>query len=110
MAVSAKIRKRQQRARDKVRGGERKEKVQQAIDAMPLEWMADCKMWIAPPRPDQERPTVNWDIGAETNALIEDHAKTYGVTLDEVLLEIGVLFCIKRPDIYWAMKAAKINA
>ena len=105
MAVSGKIRKQQYRARKKVR----RENVQKAIDAMPPEWADDCKMWIAPPRLNQERPTVNWDIGAKTNALIEDHAKSYGVTLDDVLYELGRQFIMKRPDIYWAMKAAKVR-
>ena len=87
----------------------RRENVQKAIDTMPPEYAADCKMWIAPPKPNQDRPTINWDIGAETQALIKAHAESHGVTLDEVLYEVGVQFCMTRPNIYWAMKAAKIG-
>ena len=88
---------------------ERRMTVQKAIDTMPSEYAADCKMWIAPPGLKDERPRINWDIGAETHALIETHAKAHGVTLDEVLYEVGVQYAIKRPDIYWAMKSAKIT-
>ena len=105
MAVSGKIRKQQYRARKKVRS----ENVQKAIDTMPPEYADDCRMWISPPGPTDQRPRVNWNIGAKTHGLIEAHAKSYGVTLDAVLYEIGVQFAIKRPDIYWAMKAAKIT-
>ena len=87
----------------------RSEKVQKAIDTLPPEYAADCEMWISPPGPKDERPRINWNIRAETNALIEAHAKSYGVTLDDVLYEIGVQFCMKRPDIYWAMKSAKVK-
>ena len=55
-------------------------------------------------------PRINWDIGEAMHALIEAHAKTYGVTLEDVLYEIGVQWFIKRPNLYWAMKAAKINS
>ena len=84
-------------------------KVLKAIDSMPPEYADDCRMWIAPPKPNKELPTIEWDIGAETHALMSAHADAYGVTMDEVLREIGVQYCIRRPDIYWAMKAAKIN-
>ena len=104
MAVSGKVRKQQYRARKKMHHV----KVLKAIETMPPEYAADCKMWISPPGPEDDRPRVNWDIGAKTHALIEDHAKFYGVTLDELLREVGVQFCIKRPNIYWAMKSAKI--
>ena len=40
---------------------------------------------------------------------MEAHAKAHGVTLDAILYEIGLQFAIKRPDIYWAMKSAKIT-
>ena len=83
--------------------------VLKAIEAMPPEWMDDARMWISPPGPKDERPRVNWEIKAKTNALMEAHAKTYGVTLDDVLYEAGRQFIMKRPDIYWAMKAAKIT-
>ena len=86
-----------------------KKEVQKAIDTLPPEWADDCKMWVSPPGAKDKRPRVNWDIGAETHALIEAHAKTYGVTLDDVLREVGIQFCMKRPDIYWAMKSAKIT-
>ena len=109
VAVSAKIRKRQQRARDRVRSENANMEVLKAIETMPPEYAADCKMWVRPPGPNDERPRVEWDIGAKTNALMEAHAKSYGVTLDEVLYEVGRQFCMKRPDIYWAMKNAKIN-
>ena len=85
-------------------------KVQKAIDTMPPEYADDCKMWASPPGPEDERPRINWDIGEATHALIEAHAKTYGVTLEDVLYEIGVQWFIKRPNLYWAMKAAKINS
>ena len=88
---------------------ERRMTVQQAIETLPPELAADCKMWIAPPGLKDERPRINWDIGALTHARMEAHAIAYGVTLDEVLYEVGVQFAIKRPDIYWAMKSAKIN-
>ena len=87
MAVSAKVkthraklRKRQQRARDRVREQGMDSRVLKAIDTMPPGWADDCRMWISPPGPKDERPRVNWDIGAKTYALMEDHAKTYGVT------------------------------
>ena len=83
--------------------------VLKAIETMPPEYADDCKMWIAPPGPNDDRPRVNWGIGAKTNALIEAHAKSHGVTLGDVLYEVGRQFCMKRPDIYWAMKNAKIN-
>ena len=76
---------------------------------MPPEWADDCKMWIAPPKPTTERPSIEWSIGAKTNALIEAHAKSFGVTLDDVLYEFGRQFIMKRPDIYMAMKSAKIT-
>ena len=109
MAVSATNRKRQQRARDKVRSENVNKAVLKAIDTMPPEYADDCKMWVSPPGPEDERPRVNWDIGAKTNALIEAHAKSHGVTLDDVLYEIGVQYFITRPKLYWAMKHAKIN-
>ena len=108
MAVPAKMRKRKQRERDKERSTSLNKAVQKAIDTMPPEWADDCKMWISPPRPTDERPRINFDIGADTNALMEAHVKTYGVTLEDVLREIGVQFAIKWPRLYWAMKAAKI--
>ena len=83
--------------------------VQEALDTMPPELAADCKLTVAPPGPKDERPRINWDIGAETHALMAAHAKAHGVTIDAVLYEIGVQFCMKRPDIYWAMKSAKIE-
>ena len=109
MATPAKVRKRQQRARDKVRSEKVEKAIQSAIETMPAEWVDDCKMWISPPRPNEKRPRINWDIKPRTNALIKAHAESHGATLDEVLYEIGVQFCIKRPHIYWAMKSAKIN-
>ena len=109
MAVSARDRKRQQIDRERQRNEGVSKELLKALEAMPPELAADCKMWIAPPGPNQERPTINWDIGAETHALMSAHADAYGVTMDEVLREIGVQYCIRRPDIYWAMKAAKIN-
>ena len=84
-------------------------KVQKAIDTMPPEYAADCKLWIAPPGPNDERPRIEWSIKKRTHGLIEAHAKSYGATLDEVLYEMGRQFCMKRPDIYWAMKSAKIK-
>ena len=108
MPVSATNRKRQQRARDKVRSENVTKEVQKAIDTMSPEWADDCKMWVSPPGPKDKRPRVNWDIGAKTNALMEAHAKTYGVTLEDILREIGLQFIIQRPQLYWAMKAAKI--
>ena len=105
MAVSGKVRKQQYRARKKMRHIT----VLDAVETMPPELAADCKMWIAPPGLNDTRPRINWDIGAETHALIEAHAESYGVTLDDVLYEVGRQFCMKRPDIYWAMKSAKIN-
>lgn len=84
-------------------------KVIDAVDTLSPELAADCKMWIAPPGPNDERPRINWDIGADTHALMEAHAKAYGVTIDEVLYEIGFQFCMSRPKVYWAMKSAKIN-
>ena len=83
--------------------------VLKAIDTMPLEWTDDCKLWLSPPGPQDERPRINWEIGAKTNALIEAHAKSHGVTLDDVLYEIGVQCFNRRPKLYWAMKHAKIN-
>lgn len=83
--------------------------VQKAIDTMPTEFADDCRLWIAPPKPTAERPTIEWDIGARTHARMKAHAESHGVTIDEVLHEVGVQYCIKRPDIYWAMKNAKIN-
>ena len=87
----------------------RSENVQKAIDTMPPEYADDCRMWISPPGPKDERPLINWDIGAKTHALIEAHAKEHGVTLDAVLYEVGRQFCMKKPNLYWAMKAAKIT-
>ena len=107
--VAAKMRKRAQRARDKVRSERAATMLQKAIDTMPPELAEDCHMWISPPGLTDQRPRVNWDIGVKTNALIEAHAEAHGVTLDEVLYEIGVQFCITRPHIYWAMKSAKIT-
>ena len=109
MAVSAKIRKRQQRVRDRVRNEHGHTRVLKAIDTMPPGLADDCKMWISPPRPNDERPRINWDIGRTTAHLIKEHANAHGVTIDEVLYEVGVQFCMKRPDIYWAMKSAKIR-
>ena len=85
-----------------------KKELLKAIDAMPPEWADDCKMWVSPPGLKDERPRVNWDIGRATAELIEAHAKTYGVTLDEILREVGVQFVIDRPQLYLAMKNAKI--
>ena len=65
--------------------------------------------WIAPPGLNDERPRINWDIGALTHALMEVHAISHGVTIDDLLYEIGFQYCMKRPDLYWAMKSAKIN-
>ena len=104
MAVSGKIRKQQYRARKK----ERRVDVQKAVESMPPEYADDCKMWISPPGPKDERPRINWDIGRATADLMAAHAKTYGVTIDQVLYEIGVQFCIAKPQLYWAMKSAKI--
>ena len=109
MAVSAKMRKRAQRARDKGRRERAATALQRAIDTLPEALAADCRLWISPPGPKAERPRINWDIGAETHALMEAHAKAHGVTLDEVLYEVGLQFCMRRPDIYWAMKAAKVR-
>ena len=109
MATSAKERKRQQRVRDKARSENVNKAVQQAIDTMPPEYAADCRMWISPPGPKDERPRVNWDIGAETHALMETHAKAHNVTMDAVLREVGVQFAIAHPKVYWAMKSAKIT-
>ena len=86
-----------------------KAQVIDAVETLAPELAADCKLWIAPPGPKDQRPRINWDIGPDTHAAMDAHAKSYGVTLDEVLYEIGVQFCMKRPDIYWAMKSAKIN-
>ena len=86
-----------------------KAQLQDAIDTLDPELAADCKMRIAPPGPNDNRPRINWDIGAPTHALMDAHAKSYAVTLDELLYEIGFQYCMKRPDIYWAMKSAKIN-
>ena len=86
-----------------------KKAVQKAIDTMPPEYAGDCEMRIGPPGPNDARPRINWDIGAETHALMKAHAEAHGVTIDDVLREIGVQFCMKRPAIYWAMKSAKIN-
>ena len=80
-----------------------------AVDTMPPELAADCKMWIAPPGLNDERPRINWDIGQATADLMETHANAYGVSLKEVMYEIGRQFCMKKPDLYWAMKSAKIN-
>ena len=93
----------------RVRERERRENVRKAVDTMPPEYAADSKMWVSPPAVGGERPQINWDIGRETADKIEAHASLYGVTLDEVLYEIGVQFFIGRPKLYWAMKAAKIN-
>lgn len=119
MAVSAKIkthrakiRKRQQRAREKVRSENVNKKVVEAINTMPAELApptGDCRMWVSPPGPDDARPRVNWDIGRATADLMEAHVKTYGVTMDEVLREIGVQFFMARPALYWALKSAKIT-
>ena len=109
MAVSARDRKRQQRVRDKGRRERASQALQRAVDTMPPELAKDCRMWISPPGPEDQRPRVNWDIGAKTNELMEAHAASHGVTLDAVLYEIGLQFCMRRPDIYWAMKSAKIN-
>ncbi len=83
--------------------------VQKAIDTMPPEYAADCKMSVSPPSINGERPQINWDIGRETVHLIKAHANAHGVTIDEVLYEIGVQFFIGRPKLYWAMKDAKIK-
>lgn len=80
-----------------------------AIDTLPPEYAKDCKLSIVPPGPEDERPRINWDIGASTHALMTDHADAYGVTVKEVLHEIGVKFCVKNHAMYWAMKSAKIN-
>ena len=109
METPAKIRKQQQRDRDKGQSKSVKKAAQKAIDAMPAEWADDCKMWVSPPGPNDERPRINWDIGAVTHALMEAHAKSYGVTIDDVLYETGVQYFITRPKLYWAMKSAKIN-
>ena len=105
MAVSGKVRQKQYKARQKVRHMD----VLLAVDTMPPELAADCKMWISPPGLDDERPRINWDIGRETAHLIKAHANAYGVTIDEVLYEVGRQFCMKKPQLYWAMKSAKIN-
>ena len=109
MAVSAKDRKRQQRAREKMLTENVNKAVLKAIESMPPEYADDCKMWISPPGLKDKRPRINWDIGAKTNALMETHAETYGVTLEAVLRQIGLQFVIERPRLYWAMKSAKIN-
>ena len=88
---------------------ERRMRVFLAIESLPPEYAADCKLWIAPPGLKDERPSVNWDIGAKTHALMADHADAYGVTISELLHEIGVQFGIKNYKMYWAMKSAKIN-
>ena len=80
-----------------------------AIESIPPEYAGDCKLSIAPPGLKDERPRINWDIGAKTHALMADHADAYGVTLDELLYEIGRQYCVKNPAMYWAMKSAKIN-
>ena len=82
--------------------------VQKAIETMPPEYADDCKMRIAPPGPNDERPRINWDIGRETAHLIKEHANAHGVTIDEVLYEVGRQFCMAKPKLYWAMKSAKI--
>ena len=109
LATPAKIRKRQQRDRDRGQSKSVKKAVQKAIDTMPPEWWADCKFSVSPPGPTDERPRMNWDVGAKTNALIEAHAESHGVTLDDILYEVGVQWFITRPKLYWAMKSAKIN-
>ena len=109
MPVSGKVRQRQYKARESAKKKSMKEKVELAISTLPPELAANCKMWIAPPGLKDERPRINWDIGEPTHAAIAAHAEAHGVTLDQVLYEIGFQFCIKRPDIYWAMKSAKIN-
>ena len=76
---------------------------------MPPGLADDCKMWISPPGPKDERPSAKWDIGAKTHELMDAHAKAHGVTLDDVLRQVGLQFAIKLPDIYWAMKSAKIT-
>ena len=86
-----------------------KTKVVNAVDTLPPELAADCKMWIAPPGLNDERPRINWDIGALTHALMEAHAISHGVTIDDVLYEIGFQYCMSKPDLYWAMKSAKVN-
>ena len=97
------------RDRRRERATKQQEKVQKAIDTMPPEYAADCKMWVSPPRIGGERPQIHWDIGALTHGLIEAHAVAHEVTIDEVLYEIGVQYFIGRPKLYWAMKHAKIN-
>ena len=97
------------RDRRRERATKQQEKVQKAIDTMPPEYAADCKMWVSPPAINGERPQINWDIGRETAHLIKAHANSHGVTIDEVLYEIGVQFFIGRPKLYAAMKSAKIN-
>ena len=87
----------------------RREKVQAAIDTMPPEYAADCKVSASPPSINGERPQINWDIGRETAHLIKAHANSHGVTIDEVLYGIGVQLFIGRPKLYAAMKSAKIN-
>ena len=109
MAVSPRDRKRQQRARERVRDDGGSTEVIKAVDTIPPEWADDCKMWVSPPGPDDARPRVNWDIGKATADLIEAHAKTFGVTLEDVLREVGTRFLMDRPQLYWAMKSAKIN-
>ena len=109
MAVPGKVRQKQYKARERAKKKIMDAKVLEAISTLPPEYADDCKMWIAPPGLNDKRPRINWDIGAETHALIEAHAKFHGVTLDDVLYEVGRQYCMKRPDIYWAMKSAKIN-
>ena len=102
-------RQREFQARRKKHNQVKREKVQKAIDTMPPELAADCRLSVSPPGPKDERPRMNWDIGAKTNALIEAHAKSHGVTLDDVLYEVGVQYFITRPRLYAAMKSAKIT-
>ena len=109
MGTPGKIRQRQQRKRDKERLLKQREKVQKAIDTMPPEFATDSKLSVSPPLPHEERPRINWDIGKETNDLMEAHAALHGVTLDEILYEVGVQYFIGRPNLYWAMKSAKIT-
>ena len=83
-------------------------KVKQALDTMPPEWADDCKISASPPGPKDKGPRVNWDIGPKTNALILAHAKSHGVTLDDVLYGIGLQLFDRRPKLRKALMSAKI--
>ena len=85
-------------------------KVQAAMDTMPPEYAADCKMRVSPPVLGGKGPSVLFDLSRTTADLIEAHAKAHGVTFDELLRQVGVRCFLPRPKLYAAMKAAKMTA